>query len=107
MYSPAVGLLAMCFVDCNSSVSVVVLCLSQGLNGLINSGYLCSHQDLAPNLAGSLMGITNTAASLTNVLAPVIVGTITQNNVRVVTCNYQTFQIGRLVSLSFTSWKVT
>ncbi|XP_042231835.1 putative inorganic phosphate cotransporter [Homarus americanus] len=80
MYSPGLGLVGMCFVNCSSTLSVVVLCLVVGLNGTIISGHFCSHQDLAPNLAGTLLGLTNTGASLMGVVAPIFVGAVTQNN---------------------------
>lgn len=72
------GLIAMCFVECDKTLAIVVLCVAMGCNGAIYSGYMCSHQDLAPNLAGSLMGITNTVASIPGFVTPLVTGALTE-----------------------------
>uniref|UniRef100_A0A0P4WJ10 Sialin n=1 Tax=Scylla olivacea TaxID=85551 RepID=A0A0P4WJ10_SCYOL len=78
IYGPMAGLIAMCFVDCDKTLAIVVLCIAVGLNGAIYSGYMCSHQDLSPNLAGTLMGITNTVAAIPGFVTPVVTGTLTE-----------------------------
>ncbi|XP_047484173.1 sialin-like [Penaeus chinensis] len=79
-YVAALALIAMCFVDCNSSVAMVVLCISVGISGCGYSGSCLTEQDIAPNLAGTLTGITNTLGSATGFLAPAVAGAITMNN---------------------------
>lgn len=79
---PAAALLAMCFVNCNSTLAIVVLCVAVGCTGSCYSGSLLMEQDIAPNLAGTLVGITNTVGSVTGFIAPAVVGTITKENVR-------------------------
>ncbi|XP_037780589.1 LOW QUALITY PROTEIN: putative inorganic phosphate cotransporter [Penaeus monodon] len=74
LYGPMFGLVAMCFVNCNAVLAVAVLCLSGMLSGAVNSGYLCSHQDLAPNFAGTLLGITNTLGALAGIAGPAVTG---------------------------------
>lgn len=44
-------------------------------------GFLGNHIDLAPNFAGTLMALTNTAATLPGIIVPVFVGQITHGNV--------------------------
>lgn len=44
-------------------------------------GFLSNHIDIAPNYAGTLMAITNTAATLPGIIVPIFVGTITHGNV--------------------------
>ena len=78
----ALGLVGLCFVGCNQYLAVVCLCVAVGLNGAIYSGYQVNHMDLSPNFAGTLMGITNTAANMCGFLAPMFVGRITNDNVR-------------------------
>lgn len=80
MFGPMAGLVGMCFVNCNAWAAVLMLCVSGMLMGSVNSGYLCSHQDLAPNLAGTLLGITNTFGALSGVASPAITGYIIQIN---------------------------
>lgn len=78
LYGPMIGLIAMCFVNCNAVLAVAALCLSGMLSGAVNSGYLCSHQDLAPNFAGTLLGITNTLGALAGIAGPAVTGAIIQ-----------------------------
>ncbi|ROT73126.1 putative inorganic phosphate cotransporter [Penaeus vannamei] len=80
-YVAALALVAMCFVDCNSSAAMVVLCVSVGVSGCAYSGNALTEQDIAPNLAGTLTGITNTIGSATGFLAPALAGAVTMNNV--------------------------
>ncbi|XP_042882848.1 putative inorganic phosphate cotransporter [Penaeus japonicus] len=79
-YAAALGLIAMCLVDCNSTVAMIVLCLSVGVTGCSYSGNGLTAQDIAPNLAGTLTGITNTLGSATGFLAPALVGAIIEND---------------------------
>ncbi|KAK4310985.1 hypothetical protein Pmani_017479 [Petrolisthes manimaculis] len=80
MYGPMVGLMLMCFVNCNTALAMFVLCVSVGISGSANCGFMCSHQDIAPNFAGTLLGLTNTLGSFAGILAPIITGNITENN---------------------------
>lgn len=45
------------------------------------SGFLSNHIDIAPNFAGTLMAITNTAATIPGIIVPIFVGRITHGNV--------------------------
>ncbi|KAG0730214.1 putative inorganic phosphate cotransporter [Chionoecetes opilio] len=76
LYGPMLALLVVVFVQCNTVVAVCMICLAVMLSGSATSGYLCSHQDLAPNLAGTLMGLTNTVGALAGIASPAITGYI-------------------------------
>lgn len=52
------------------------------LGGSIFVGHLANHNDLAPNYAGILMGITNTPGTISAFLLPAIVGALTEAGVR-------------------------
>ena len=80
-FGSASGLIAMAFVGCNQTWSIVWLCFAVGTNAGIYSGYQVNHMDLSPNFAGTLMGITNTVANTAGFLAPMFVGQITNDNV--------------------------
>ncbi|XP_037786838.1 putative inorganic phosphate cotransporter isoform X1 [Penaeus monodon] len=80
LYGAMISLVIMCFVNCDPVLAVVVLCLSVGLGGSANCGFLCSHQDIAPNFAGTLLGITNAVGAFAGVFAPMITGAITEGN---------------------------
>lgn len=79
---PAAALVAMCFVDCNSTLAMAVLCLAVGACGSAYSGNALAEQDIAPNLTGTLMGITNTMGAVMGFIAPSVTGAITQGRVR-------------------------
>lgn len=44
-------------------------------------GFLSNHIDIAPSYAGTLMALTNTAATLPGIFVPIFVGEITHGNV--------------------------
>lgn len=48
-------------------------------------GFLSNHIDIAPNYAGTLMAITNTAATLPGIIMPLFVGAVTHGNVSEIT----------------------
>lgn len=77
MYGPVVALMVLMFTQYNVAVTVSMTCLAVMLNGAASSGYLSSHQDLAPNLAGTLLGLTNTVGSLAGIGSPALTGYIT------------------------------
>ena len=48
---------------CDVSYAIALLCVGMFFNGAISSGHFSSYVDLAPNFAGTLMGISNTFGS--------------------------------------------
>lgn len=79
-YVPMLALIALCFVGCDRTMAILVLCIAVGACGAIYSGYMCSHVDLAPRYAGMLMGLTNTFATIPGFAAPAVTGAITEEN---------------------------
>ncbi|XP_068247376.1 putative inorganic phosphate cotransporter [Palaemon carinicauda] len=80
MFGPAAALIAICFVDCNSTLAVVCLCISVGVNSASNSGADITEQEIAPNLTALLKSITNSVGSVAGIVAPFITGSITTGN---------------------------
>ncbi|XP_045138893.1 LOW QUALITY PROTEIN: sialin-like [Portunus trituberculatus] len=80
LYVSAAGLVAMIWVECDPVWAIIVMCLSVSATGPINSGSALSEQDIAPNFAGTLKGLTNTLGSATGFLAPAVTGAIIKNN---------------------------
>lgn len=72
LLGPMFGLIALCFVQYDAVLTIAVLLGSAILAGAANSGFLCSHQDLAPNLAGTLLGITKSVGAVAGVINPAI-----------------------------------
>ncbi|XP_066974710.1 putative inorganic phosphate cotransporter [Macrobrachium rosenbergii] len=80
LYSSCICLIAMCFVDCNTTLVVVFLCLAVSVNGAKYSGASVAEQDIAPNFAGVLKGITSSVNSTAGFIVPMVVGVITSGN---------------------------
>ena len=71
-------LVATAYVDChNKYIAIFTLCCAVGFTGFAFASYMINHADLAPDYAGTLFGITNTAATLPGFIAPIIVGLMT------------------------------
>ena len=68
------------FAGCNKALVVTLLCICVGINGFHLSSVYCNHIDIAPNFAGTLIGITNTFANFTGFLAPMVVSHIIENH---------------------------
>ena len=74
-------LIILCFVDCHRNWAIVILVISGVLSGPQPNGYLSSHADLSPRFSGTLMGITNTIATIPGFVSPAITGALTDGNV--------------------------
>ena len=72
VFLPAVG-----FLGCNRVLIVSSIVIAVGCAGLSVSGYGVNHLDLAPKYAGTLMGLTNTLATIPGILGPQVVGALT------------------------------
>lgn len=68
----------------NSSIVRALIALGMGLNGLSICGYYVNHLDIAPPLAGVLLGITDTIASVAGIVSLTLTGAIVQHHVRTV-----------------------
>ncbi|GAB6019422.1 hypothetical protein CHUAL_001003 [Chamberlinius hualienensis] len=79
-YGSALSLLIITFLNCQTSVIYGMLMLAVILFGLTYAGFQINHVDLSPNYAGTLEGITNSAASIPGIISPYIVGILTENN---------------------------
>jgi len=73
---PALFLVAVGFLGCNRILIVFAIIISNSSSGLAVSGFGTNYLDLAPNYAGTLMGITNTLATVGGILAPEVVGAL-------------------------------
>uniref|UniRef100_A0A182ST52 Major facilitator superfamily (MFS) profile domain-containing protein n=1 Tax=Anopheles maculatus TaxID=74869 RepID=A0A182ST52_9DIPT len=77
LWVPMVALLGLAFVPKGGSdLAIVLLTLAVGINSATYLGFQVNHIDLAPNHAGTMMGITNCAANIMSIIAPLIVGQV-------------------------------
>ncbi|XP_064638978.1 sialin-like [Lineus longissimus] len=74
---PGAFLVSVGFVGCDQTLAVVLLTLSVGTSGFTYGGKDNNALDIAPYFAGSVMGIINCASNLPAVVAPYLVGYIT------------------------------
>jgi len=77
----SIFLLIIAYIGCARVASTVLLTLSIVFCGAIFVGHLCNQNDLAPNYAGILMGITNTPGTISAFILPPIVGALVKEGV--------------------------
>ena len=73
----AIFLIICGYLGTTTVTAVLFLALGVGLGGLALAGFSINHLDIAPRYAGVLMGITNSAATLSGVIAPQVAKAIT------------------------------
>ena len=86
---PACLMVATSYVGCNStSLAVVLFSLALGASNLNAATYGVNHLDIAPRFSGVLMGITNSAAPISGIIGPFVVGLLKDNQVCFFLRNY-------------------
>ena len=63
---------------------MILLSLTSGINGFVSAGYSINHIDIAPNYAGTLLGITNMSANTMGIVAPYFTGFLITGHVRII-----------------------
>lgn len=76
------GFVVLVGYETRSTYSLVLLTLGIGTYGIGSAGVPPNLIDLSPKYAGLLMGIANTAGSLSGFLSPAVVGILTTHGVR-------------------------
>ncbi|KOC67565.1 Sialin [Habropoda laboriosa] len=76
---PCTCLVIIMYIGCDRIGSTVLLIFSIVLCGAIFVGHLCNQNDLAPNYAGILMGITNTPGTISAFILPAMVGALMES----------------------------
>ncbi|KAG7275534.1 hypothetical protein CRUP_013438 [Coryphaenoides rupestris] len=66
----------------SKGVAISFLVLAVGFSGFAISGFNVNHLDIAPRYASILMGISNGVGTLSGMVCPIIVGTMTKNKTR-------------------------
>ena len=65
----------------SAKMAVGSMCAGVALSGLMHSGYEVNILDIAPGVSGVVMGISNTAGTITGFLSPLLVGVMTEDKV--------------------------
>ncbi|KAJ6640943.1 putative inorganic phosphate cotransporter [Pseudolycoriella hygida] len=77
---PMLALIGLGYVSNDQkNLAIGLLTLAVGINAATYLGFQCNHIDLAPNYAGTLMGITNCCANIMSIIAPLVVGLIVKD----------------------------
>lgn len=83
LVGPAVLLIGLSFFNCTQTLAaVVLLVLAVSLSGFVFAGYLVNHMDIAPQFAGTLMGLANGISACTGFIAPYVAAVITRDQTR-------------------------
>lgn len=78
----ALALVSLYLFDTSITGALLLLTAALSLNSGVYTGFFTNHMDLAPNFAGTLLGITNSVSNITSILGPLLVGFIVTDNVR-------------------------
>jgi len=80
MFGAGVFLIGLSYLDCTqTALAVVLLVLAVSMHGFVFSGYFVNHMDIAPQYAGTLMGISNCVGAISGVIAPYVASTVTES----------------------------
>ncbi|KAK3865085.1 hypothetical protein Pcinc_029275 [Petrolisthes cinctipes] len=74
---PALMVVALINVGCNTEATIAIFCIALFFNGAITSGHIVNHHDIAPNFSGTLFGISNSFYNIVAFIAPVVTGMLT------------------------------
>lgn len=77
---PSVFIIGVTLSGCNRILVIACLCLSIGFAAFVVGSISINQMDLAPNYAGILVGISNTIATIPGIVAPFLVGALTDNH---------------------------
>eukprot|EP00798_Chlamydomonas_sp_ICE-L_P016886 gene16886-23161_t len=76
---PSTLLVATCNTPCtpdDSFLSVAFITLALGMSSFSLAGFYCTHQDLSPKYASTLLGMTNVVASIPGIIGVALVGAV-------------------------------
>lgn len=78
-FGPGIFVVLASYAGCDRVAVVALFVLGMGFMGTFYSGFKANSLDLAPNYAGTIMGIANGLGGLTGVAGPYVVGLLTKN----------------------------
>jgi ACS family sodium-dependent inorganic phosphate cotransporter len=78
---PAACFIGVSLVGCDRQAAVALMTVGTMFIAGMYCGFLTNHVDIAPNYAGTLMALTNTAATIPGFIVPAFVGQLTHGNV--------------------------
>ncbi|XP_054160049.1 uncharacterized protein LOC128958258 [Oppia nitens] len=79
LITPAICLILIPVVKCNNNAAIALMLIGMAAYGFITGGEYGVVPEYAPNMAGTVFGVTNTLASSTGFVGPLIVGVLLDN----------------------------
>jgi len=77
-FGPSLLLIGLSFLDCTqTALAVTLLTIAVSVSGCVFCGYFVNHMDIAPQYAGTLMGISNGIAASSGFIAPYVASVLT------------------------------
>lgn len=80
----AVMIIGLSVSGCSPILAVVFMVLGTSVTGALSSATIANYVDLSPNYASVLFGISGLITNAAGIISPMIVGILTNNNVRIV-----------------------
>ncbi|KAF4521620.1 hypothetical protein B566_EDAN006662, partial [Ephemera danica] len=77
---PAIALVAFPLVGSDLIPALAVICIAVACNGTLTSGHLQGFMDIAPNFAGTMMGLSNGLGSITGIISPLLIGAVLERD---------------------------
>jgi len=91
MFGAGVFLIGLSYLDCTqTALAVALLVLAVSMSGFVYSGYFVNHMDIAPQYAGTLMGISNGIAAISGFIAPYVASRVTESVSQLYATSYNT-----------------
>jgi len=79
MFGAGIFLIGLSYLDCTQTeLAVVLLVMAVSMSGFVYSGYFVNHMDIAPQYAGTLMGISNGLGAMSGFIAPYVAARVTE-----------------------------
>jgi ACS family sodium-dependent inorganic phosphate cotransporter len=78
---PALCFIGVSFAGCDRTTAIILMSLGTMFMAAMYCGILANPIDLASNYSGTLLALTNTAATIPGFIVPVFVGALTHGNV--------------------------
>ncbi|CAD7015091.1 unnamed protein product [Ceratitis capitata] len=98
LWIPSVTLVSLSYLQQDQgNLAIGLLTITVAVSTHVHFGYAVNHLDLAPNLAGTLLGIFNCGANMMGVIAPIFVGYIVTE-----TRNVHQWRVVFLLTAAFT-----
>jgi MFS family permease len=80
MFGAGIFLIGLSFLDCTKKILAVILLIGAvTTSGCVYCGYFVNHMDIAPQYAGTLMGIANGIAVAAGFIAPSVASALTKD----------------------------